>query len=208
MCMNSSAGDQASAIAAQQKADLDTGLNQVNQAFSGFTPSYYNKVQQDYTNFAQPQLMTQYASNKKQVQGDLASKGLLKSSAAQELTGGLDKELATQERGVADAGLSQAQQFQQQVEQQKNTLVNQLQASSDPLAIAQGALSQASSIQAPSLFAPVGNFFSNWSNQYAASKAADSFTQNNTLLNNALASGLAGTGSTNFAPSNNFGVIH
>lgn len=201
----SNAGDQAAGLAQQQQTQLDSALGQIQGAFSSFTPDFYNKVGQDYTNFALPQVTQQYQQQQKQLQGNLAGQGILDSSGGANLSNQLSQNLAQAQNQVADSALNQAQTFQQGVQQQENTLVNQAEAASDPLSIAQGALAQASSIKAPSLFAPVGNFFSNWANQYGAQQSVNAANQTNTLLNNAISSGFIG--SSNFAPLGGSGVI-
>lgn len=203
----SSVGDTSTALAQQTQADQDQGLQQINQAFSGFTPGFYNQVQQDYTNYATPQLEQQYQDESKQLQGGLASQGLQKSSAGAELTAQLGASLKQQQAGVQDAGLSQAQSFQSNVEQQQNQLTQQLEASADPLSIAQSALGVASNIKAPSLFAPVGNFFSDWANQYGAQQQVTALNNNNATLNQALQSSWLGAPGTGMAGLGSSGVI-
>lgn len=206
MGFGSTAGDQSEALAQQQQTNLNQALSQINSAFAGFNPSYYSNIQKEYENFATPQLMQQYQGNLKNLQGNLSSQGLTRSSAASQLTGALNQNLAAGERGIADTGLQQAQQFQGQVQQQQNQLVNQAEISSDPLAIAQGALSTAASITPPSQFAPVGNLLSNWSNFYQADQQNNAVNLYNTQLNAALTAGLAGSGG-GFSPASTSGVI-
>lgn len=208
MGLGSSVGDTATQLADRQAREQKEGLQQIQTAFAGFNPDFYNRVQQDYVNWADPQLQSQYLNQRKQMEGSLAGQGLTRSSAAANDEGSLRQELAKQQRGVEDAGLQTAQSFEQSVQGQENTLVNQMMASSDPLSIAQGALTTAASIKAPSLFAPVGNFFTNWANNYAANKSANALVQNNNLLNNVLQSGVVGTGDFGFSSGAKSGVIN
>lgn len=142
----------------------------------GFTPDFYKQRANAYTAFANPQLTSQFQKTQQGVDYSLANQGLSKSSAASTLGGSLQKELATQRQGIADQGLQQSQQLQQQVGQEKNTLVNQLIASGNPGQSSQAALSAAGQFSAPSAFAPVGNFFNNWSSLYGASQLANAYS--------------------------------
>lgn len=200
MGLSTSVGNQAAQLQQQQQQQLDSSLSTINSAFAGFTPDYFNKVGQDYQNFATPQLEQQFQQQNKQLTGSLESQGITHSSAANELSDQLTQNLKQAQAGIADTGLQQEQGFQQQVQQQQNTLISQAEAASDPLSIAQGALGQAASIKAPSLFAPVGNFFSNWATTYGAQQQANASEQTNQLLNNAISSGFAGNQSFGLAP--------
>jgi hypothetical protein len=183
------AGDQSNALAAQQKAQQDSSINQINSAFSGFDSSYYNKIAQDYSNYATPELSRQYTANQQASTGALADSGLWKSSVADTNNQNLNLGFAQGQQQIADAGTQQAQSFQSNVENQKSSLINQALASSDPLTIANNALGVASSVQAPSVFAPVGTFFNQGLNLYSNDQAAKSTANLNNVLNSALAAG-------------------
>ena len=66
--------------------------------------------------------------------------------------------------------LFRSQDLQRQVEQSKQTSLNQLYQSADPARAAESATSSAAQFQQPSVFAPLSNMFSGLSNQYLTNK--------------------------------------
>lgn len=171
----SNAGTQAVAEQQQQQQNVTNAVNQINQAFSGFGPSFYNQATQNYENWALPQVMNQYQQSEQSLQDKLGNQGLLNSSAGEQEQGQLSQALAGAENQVANTGISQSQSLQQQVAQEQANLVGQANAASDPLSVAQSAINQASSVQAPSSFAPIGNLFQGFANTYLGSQLANTY---------------------------------
>jgi hypothetical protein len=185
MCLGGSSNT--AALTAQQQqtqAALTQGGQNIENAFSSYTPAYYAGVQKNYENAALPQLFKQYRATGANVNYNMANRGLTNSSAAQQLGSSLQGELASQEQGVVNAGQQQAQQVQQQVASEKGQLYNQLDVTQNPTLVGQSALNTAAQTGAPSVFQPLGNLFSNWSNIYLA----NSFANNATTANPALTS--------------------
>lgn len=167
---------------------------------AGFTPQFYQGVQDAYVNYANPQLTQQYQQTNKNLGYQLANQGLTQSSAADTAQGSLNQALAQQQRGIANQGIQNAQQLQSQVGQEQNTLTNQLIASSNPGATSQQALNVASQFSAPSAFAPVGNFFNTWSQLYGANSLANSYASlTNPALNPYLNPQLSNPGGAAFS---------
>lgn len=169
------AGDTARQQEAQQRQSITQATGQIDSAFKGFTPQFYNQRAQAYENYAEPQLMGQYQNTLRGLYGKLANQGLLNSSSAIRQKGALGQELATQQQGVANEGIRQSQSLQQQVSSERNNLVGQANAASNPLSIAQGALGSAASFAAPSAFAPIGQAFQNFSQTYLGSQLNNSY---------------------------------
>lgn len=167
---------------------------------TGFTPQFYKGVQDAYVNYANPQLISQYQQTNKNLGYDLANKGLTQSSAANTAQGSLQTALAQQQQGIANQGIQNAQNLQQQVGQEQNTLTNQLIASSNPGATSAQALNVASQFSAPSAFAPVGNFFNTWTQLYGANSLANTYASlTNPALNPYLNPSLTNPQSGSFA---------
>lgn len=172
----SSAGDYAQAQYNQQQSAIQQGLKQIDTTFSGFTPQFFNQRQQDYQNYAIPQLQQQFQQQSQNLGYGLGNQGLLNSSAGSSLTAGLGQQYQAGQQAVANQGQQQAQQLQQQVANTRSSLTGQLEASANPAATAGQAINFASQYSAPSAFSPVGNLFQNWANIYGANSLAGAGT--------------------------------
>lgn len=198
---NSNAGDQAVALQQQQQQAVQAATGQINNAFSGFTPNFYNQRAQTYENYAAPQLEQQYQTSEANMKDKLGNQGLLDSSAAQQESGALAENLATAENSIANTAIGQSQSLQQQVAQEQANLVGQANAASDPLSVAQNAIGAASSLQTPSAFAPIGNLFQNFANTYLGSQLAN--TYNPSVYSSFLYNPSSGNSIGSGLPSNN-----
>lgn len=160
--------------AARQQA-ITLGTQKINKAFSGFTPSFYQQRANAYEQFAMPQLANQYRQTRNQVGFGLANRGILASGAAKQQWSDLARDLGTAKQGIADTAISQAQGLRGQVENQRQTLLNQLYQSADPANAGAGATQVAAGYAQPSTFAPLGNMFANLANQYYMSQLINSY---------------------------------
>ena len=142
------------------------GTQNINQAFSGVDQGFYNQRAQAYQNYALPQLAQQYNQFKNQSGFNLANRGLFGSSTGNKQYSDLSQQAGVAQQAIVDTGTSQAQALQNQVEAQRNTLLNQLYQSADPAGAAQGATAAAAGFQMPQTFTPIGNMFANLANQY------------------------------------------
>jgi len=149
---------------------IKTGTSDINSAFSGFDPSFYQQRAQAYQNYALPQLSQQYQQNRDQVGYNLANRGLLQSGAAGKQWSDLARTNAQAQQGIADSGIAQAQALQRQVEDARNQQLGFLNQSADPAAARQGAIATAASFQQPSVFAPIANEFQGLAQQYYLSQ--------------------------------------
>lgn len=173
----------AAAMEAQRQANISAGMTDINNEFSGFTPQFFQQAATNYTDYATPQLMTQFSNTKNNLTGALGRAGLLTSSAGTQENSSLGKELGLQESQITNNAQQQSNQLQGQVATQKSNLVNELESSADPTAIneqAQGAVSQ---LREPTALQPLGNLFADWSDQWLGSQtgAINNSTNNNTV---------------------------
>lgn len=175
----SGGGTDYASVAQQQEAlrqqRITKGTQAINKALSGFTPSFYQQRAQAYEDFALPQLAKQYETNRNQVGFNLANRGLLSGSAASKQWQNLAEDLGQAKQQIADTGIAQSQQLQQNVESQRQTLLNQLYQSADPANAASSAVNVAASYAQPSTFAPLSNMFGNLANQYYLSQLINSY---------------------------------
>lgn len=206
--MGCGSSDPASGIQAQQQAQqalTNQAVGQINQAFAGFTPQWYQGVSNAYTNWALPQLQQQYQNANNQLGYKLASQGLTNSSAADQARNALSASMQQGQNTIGNQATTQAQQLQQQVGQEKSNLIGQAQTATNPSSIATQALTTASGFQQPSSFAPIGNLFSQFGQEYLANQTANTYGQFlNQYLNGFTNPAVFGAGSgTSFGlPSN------
>jgi hypothetical protein len=164
---NNDAGWQARQLENERVGRIAQGQIQIDKTFGRFDDKFYNQRQQDYTNFAMPQLYGQFAQANKQGKYGLASRGLSGSGAADAFGSQLGKEMDTQKQGIVDVGIGQAQQLRKDVEGQRSGLLSQLTASGDSTQAAQQALATAGTYSLPSAYAPIGNLLSTFTSLYA-----------------------------------------
>jgi len=150
----------------ERQGRITTGLSDVNSAFAGFTPSFYDERSKAYVDYAMPQLADQSNQARQTITTGLANRGLLNTLQARQALSGLARQTASGQQTIAEQGRAQANQLKQQVEGQKGQLINQLYQTADPASARQQSISTASSFQQPSVFAPISNMFSNLVNQY------------------------------------------
>lgn len=189
MCGNggNDAARQARLLEDQRQARIAEGQSAINKTFGQFDDKFYTQRQQDYTNFALPQLYSQMQQVNRQGAYGLANRGLGVSSAANQFGSRLGAEANVQKQGIVDSGIAQAQQLRKDVEGQRSSLLAQLQASADPVSASQQALQSAGAYSLPSVFTPIGNLFGNFSQLYANSqlnKVANQDYRPNYGLNN------------------------
>lgn len=161
----------------QRQARIKVGTGEIDKAFAGFNPQFFQQRANDYYAFANPQLGRQFGQTRDAVMGDLANRGLFRSSARDRAVSNLNTELATQRQGIYDEGQKQAQQLQQNVEGSRANALQLLYQSADPGQAAGMAQRSAASAQAPSMFAPIGNLFSNLANMYYTRKLINTGNQ-------------------------------
>lgn len=180
----SDSAEEARKLEDERQARIAQGMTNINEAFKGFNPEFYQQRANAYTNFAMPQLGEQAQQTQQQLIYGLGNRGLLGSGVAADRNAAFQRELQRQKQGIVDAGQGQANELQREIESNKSQLVNQLQISSDPNAAAQGALGSAQAFSAPSTYAPISNLFQNFANMYLASQIARSTPQTTQYSNN------------------------
>ena len=185
----------AAALEAQRQANITKGMGEIDTQFSGFTPEFYKQASTDYTNAQTPQMMSDYRNTKNNLTYSLARAGILNSGAAVQRNNSLEGQLSSNESTIANNAQGQSNTLQANVNTQKGQLVNQLQASADPSSIAEQATAATSQLRAPSAIQPLGNLFSDWSNQYLAGMNSNYYNSNQPNIWNQI--GMQGYGQNN-----------
>jgi len=162
----------AGAAEKQRQAAIDTGMANIDKQFAGFDNGFYDKVGEQYRNYATPQMTTEYMNTKNNLAYALARNGLLNSGAAVEKNQSLGNELARQEGNITNAAQDQENQMRAKVQDAKGNVTNQLISSGNPTIAREQAAEATAGLRAPTAFQPIGNMFGDWTNMYLANMNA------------------------------------
>lgn len=172
---NNNAADQLRQQQQQQQAWTNQSVANINKAFSGFTPQFYQGIGDAYMNWALPQLNNQYQQTANQLGAKLANQGISRSSGAQNAYNQLQNTNQLNQQQIAGTAQQQSNQLRQQIGQEQSNLYGQAQTATNPSAIGQQALMAAQNFSLPSAFQPLGNLFSNFANTYLASQLGNTY---------------------------------
>jgi hypothetical protein len=136
-------------------SQYDTG-----QRTGGFNDAFYKGYNQKVLDYYQPQEAKQYAESQRDLTYNLARAGTLNSSVAADKTGELAYQDALAKGSIVANANQQTGQLQNQIQANKESLINQLYATEDPTLTANLAESsaKASQLQDPML-TPAAAFF-------------------------------------------------
>lgn len=174
-------GDDGSEALRQQEQERQRAIRQgvglIDAAFAPFNENFYRQRQEEYLQYALPQYGRQYIDARNRLLFSLADRGILGSSIQQQVADRFARTAAQARQQVADAAVQQARSLQQQIEQARSNLINQLLASQNPTLAASSALRAATQFQAPSLFQPIGNLFSDLATIWMANQQAQQWNR-------------------------------
>ena len=130
------------------------------QAEGGFGPDFYKGYNDQILNYYNPQEAKQYSESKRDLLYSLANSGNINSSTAADQTGELGYQDALAKASIVANANQQTGTLQQQIQQNKESLINQLYATEDPTLTANLAESSAnaSRLTTPNL-TPMASFF-------------------------------------------------
>lgn len=147
----------AAADAAGKRAAMADGLGQINSQFSGFDDTYYQGLQDNYLNYATPQIEQSQQRAQTGLRSALANKGKLFSSTDAAQQG----EMATTYGGIfRDAqtkSLDYANQQRNQVQSAKQNSIAQMYGSESPEVGLQSASGAVNSLQTGPAFEPISS---------------------------------------------------
>ena len=165
-------GDNGAAEAArrqeeERQARIKQGMASIDSAFTPFNDDYFNSKSKAYSDYYLPQLQRQFDEANAALRLQLSASGLGNSSAGAYGTAKLAREFADRQADIAAKGGDYSGSARQSVQDMRNQLVSQLNATSDSGAAAQAAQSQAyASMNRPNAFEPLGNAFTQLSKLY------------------------------------------
>lgn len=151
-----------------------------------FDEDFYNERQQNYLDYATPQLNDQYEDAARQLTFALDRSGMLQSSVRAKKEADLRKKYNVNRQQVADQGLNFKTQAKNSVEDARANLIATLNATGDTEGAVKMAMTRAQALSAPDNYSPLGQMFSSFTG--ALGQQADVEKQA------ALASQFGGTG--------------
>jgi len=167
MCFSGGGGDggaaQARADETARQGRINEGVGNINSNFAKFDNAFFDQRAKDYSNYATPQVNQQYHQTANNLAYGLARGGQSNSSEAARQSGAFESENALARQQIADAATGQAQTARQDVENNRNSLINQLNATSNPSLAAAGSMREAATLAMRPGFSPIGNLFQNTS---------------------------------------------
>lgn len=126
---------------------INKGIDTVNKTFNQFDDNFYGTKSKNYLDYYNPQVDQQYGEAKQNTLFQLARQGLTDSSAGAKVYGDLARDYGNQQQSIQSGANSYAQQVRAQVEQQRNSLINQATATANPSLAASGAANAVGNLQ-------------------------------------------------------------
>jgi hypothetical protein len=161
----------------ERQARIKQGTDAVNNNFKQFNPGFFDQRAAAYKAYATPQVQEAFKGNADQLAYSLARSGLTNSSESARQQGVLQRDKALALQQVASGAMTERQKAMQAVEDNRNTLINQVQSTSDPQLAAANALRQANVLTSQSNnFSPLANLFANTTGMLAAANQAGAYS--------------------------------
>ncbi len=157
----------------QREANIASGKQSIDNAFSGFDDNYFNNYKQANIDAAEPQIADQYNVASDQLNAALTDRGVNNSTIAGGYYKNLEKTRAGAEGDAANNAEDAANSLRNAVEQQKTNLYTLNSTGADPSTIATQALGSATALKPAQAFSSIGDLFS--SVLSPLSKAATSY---------------------------------
>lgn len=131
------------------------------QRFEGVSDPIWEQQAQAYLDFANPQLDDQYQDAREDMVYALQRQGQAESSLAGDKWADLERDYKLQQQGVAEQARGYANQAQNDIMSQKNSLLQTLNATADPGAVTASARDAIASLSNTPSFSPLGPLFQN-----------------------------------------------
>lgn len=169
---NNAAADQQRQDEQNRQTAINNGMGQIDNAFAPFNDDYYKQFERTYSAQARPDLDKQQKDANQEALFGLARAGLTKSGAAAKVYGDIADTRARGDLQVADDARTASAEQRGQVEQQRNSLVGQLNATANANAAGQAANNQAILMSKPPTYSPITNLFSEITGHWALNEQA------------------------------------
>lgn len=181
MCFGGGGGGGPDPAAEQRRQEeerqqrIQQGRQQLDRIFGQLDP-VAERQQQAFLDFANPQLQDQFGDARQDLAFALARGGQSTGSLAAERQADLERDFQLQQQNIADQALGTAGETRENIANQRQSLLNMLNATADPGQVAgQARLAVTNLSQTPS-FSPLGPLFQNATGGLAG--AIQGFQQN------------------------------
>lgn len=164
--------DPYAAETARRAAALTEGNAAIDAQFAAYDDEFFDKRKQAFTDYAAPQVKSQYDDAYKQLVYALSRTGGGRTSAGPEAFANLQKQKDVRSREVVDSARAAANQSRSDVAAQRSDLIAMLNQTYDPAATMQSAQSRTAILNSAPTFSPIGDLFT-----LPAGLAADQITQ-------------------------------
>lgn len=160
-------------LAREQK--ITKGMGSIDQTFSKFDNSFYDRVRGSVRGVLMPQLNRQYQRVQGNLRTSMADRGLSASSINRKASTDLAVEKGMGEIAVENQAEGTVRETQNEVARQKGNITSLLISSANPTLAASQAVQAASMLSAPSIVAPIGNAFNSFAQVYLAHKQSNMY---------------------------------
>jgi hypothetical protein len=172
--------------AAQQRADeearqnrIKTGQANIDSVFdSTYTPDFFNKIQQDYTGYYNPQVEKQYGDTREKLTFNLGRQGILDSDAAAKQFGDLEETYGREKSNIGNRALEAVQSAKGNIAREKTNLYGLNASTADPSKAQSLAQSALAGITTQPSYTSLGNLFTNFINNAGATASVNAQRQN------------------------------
>ena len=176
MCFGGGGGDggaaQARADEIARQARIKKGVGNIDESFKRFDDGFFSGRKDAYRNFVTPQVNDQYKQVGDQLAYSLARTGLGQSSESARQQGVLMRDNAAARQSIAEGATSEATKARQAIEDQRNSLISQVNMTSDAEMAGQNALRAAGILEQQQAFNPIANLFANTTGLLSAAQNA------------------------------------
>ena len=181
MCFGGGGGDggaaQARADEMARQARIKQGIGNIDESFKRFDDGFFSGRKDAYRNFVTPQVNDQYKQVGDQLAFSLARTGLDQSSESARQQGVLMRDNAAARQSIAEGATAEATKARQAIEDQRNSLISQVNMTSDAEMAGQNALRAAGILEQQQAFNPVANLFANTTGMLNAAQQGGYFTR-------------------------------
>ncbi len=176
-----------------RQQNIMQGQQEISSVFGQFNDDFFNNRAKSFTDFAVPQLDTQYQDVMRGLTASLARSGNLNSSLRGETFAKAQREYDQQKLSLADRGQQYANDARSAIERARSELFSTNASLADPGTIRSLAQQRAQASAAPSSFSPLGMLLTDLADTVGTtSRPAASKTANGVSLFDGAASGSSG----------------